>query len=448
MGRVYGPWVRVPPPAEMAPPVNPPRRSPAATALAAASCVFGLAPGVARAFDPFSDAEVPPHFVLRDGAGPDALALALKGELAVRFHDLEGEGGPGHDSNTDTRTIGTRSPFVELSGFTLAPRLTLTPGFNVNTQLRFTPDDARVAATWLDGRFVTGPVDHHVEVGYRPPFATRDPHAIREPLAATVWWSAPEMHATWAVGQRFGPGDALGYTAGLSVAMGRPLGFAPVQASHAQRGTINVLAYDEGRVYSGNAPMYGARARFTAWDAALEVFGFTGELAAEAGTDELRASLAGYPSRPGSATDRTSRWYGARLSYDAFGVHALVEGVAGADGVLRRSAADAEVSYRLRLHDGRWFAALVPFVRYDLYRIADSTDVHAGQSLRSPSLSQAATWDFTVLTAGLGTPVFRELLELRVEYDHITEDNAVPTLDIPGAAFRNDELRAELRLRF
>ncbi len=426
-------------------PVNPLRPAPA---LWLALVTLAIGPRPAVAWDPFSDAEVPPHFVLRDGTGPDALTLALKGELRVSFHDLEGEGGPGKDSNTDTRTIGTRSPFVELSGFTLAPRLTLTPGFDVNTQLRFTPDDARVAATWLDGRFDTGPVDHHVEVGYRPPFATRDPQAIREPLAATIWWSAPEMHAAWEVGQRFGPEGALAYVAGLSVAMGRPLGFAPVQASHAQRGTINVLAYDEGRIYSGNAPMYGARARFSAWDTALEVFGFLGELAAEAGTDELRASLAGYPSRPGSATDRTSHWYGARLTFDAFGVHALVEGVAGAEGVLRRQAADAEVAYRWGLHSGRWFAAVRPFLRYDLYRIAESTVVHAGQTLRSPSLSQAPTWDWTVVTAGLGTPVFRELLELRVEYDHITENNAVPTLDIPGAAFRNDELRAELRLRF
>lgn len=406
------------------------------------TALLAAAPRPARAWDPFNDARVPPHFELHDGE----LRLALKGELAMSVHDLEGEGGPGKDSVTDTRTIGTRSPYVELSGFTLAPRLTLAPGLAVNTQLAFGPTDARVAASWLDAGFETGPVGHHVEAGFRPPFANRDPRATREPLAGTVYWSAPEMHLAWEAGQTFE--QTWGWSAGLSVGVLRPLGFAPVQASRAQRGTINVLAYDPGRVYSGNGPTYGARARVTAWGAYLEAFGFVGELAREAGTDELRASLAGYGAQPGAEDDRTARWFGGRLGYEGHGLHALVEGVAGEEGVLQRRIGDAQISYRLALLDGPWWRAIEPLVRYDLLRIRDSEEAHGGTALRSPSLSQAATWDWTVLTAGLSAEVFRELLLVRLEYDHITEENDVPALGIAGTDFRNDELRAELLLRF
>lgn len=413
--------------------------------------LVALLPASALAWDPFDDTQQPPHFELVDGE----LRLALKGELSLAFHDLEGEGGPGHDSNTDTRTIGTRSPYVELSGFTLVPRLTLTPGLAVNTQLRFTPDDTRVAATWFDAQVEAGGLDHHVEVGFRPPFAARDPHATREPLAATAWWSAPEMHVVYEAGVRFGPergdgmGDALGASAGLSAGFGRPLGFAPVQASRAQRGTINVLAYDAGRVFSGNAPVYGARARFSAWGAYVEAFGFLGELADESGTDQLRASLAGYASVPGGGQgNHTSRWGGGRLGYDDGRAHAVVEGVYGAEGALRRYATDAELAWRFVLHDGAWFTAVEPIARVDAYRILDSTRVHGGQALRSPALSQAATWDWTVYTAGVAVPVFRDLLLLRAEYDVIAEANDVPALGYDGLDFKNDELRIELRLRF
>lgn len=417
----------------------------------ALAAVPALAAGPAWAWDPFDDTGAPAHFELSDGE----LRLALKGELSLAFHNLEGAGGPGRDSQTDTRTIGTRSPYVELSGFTLAPRLTLTPGLAVNTQLRFTPESAQVAATWFDAQAQTGPFDHHVEVGFRPPFASRDPHAIREPLAATAFWSAAEMHVVYEAGQRFGagtePGEVggFGWSAGLSAAMGRPLGFAPVQASHAQRGTINVLAYDSGRVYSGNAPMYGARGRFEAWGAYAELFGFRGELADESGTDQLRASLAGYAALPdGEQSNHTSFWGGGRTGYDRHGVHAVLEGVYGAEGALRRWAADAELAWRFELNDGRYFTAVEPLLRADLYRIPDSTAVREGEALRSPALSQAATWDWTVYTVGLSVPVFRDLLVLRAEYDFIREANDVPALNVAGLNFRNDEFRAELRLRF
>jgi hypothetical protein len=430
--------VRVPSPAGIGPRLNLfVRVLPALPAL--------LLAGTARAWDPFDDAESPSHFELVDGD----MKLALKGELSLTFHDLEGEGGPGNDSNTDTRTIGTRSPFIELSGFTLAPRLTLTPGLSVNTELRFTPEDAQVAATWFDGRAETGDFEHHVEIGFRPPLANRDPHATREPLAATAWWSAPEMHAAYEAGQKFGEDDDFAWSAGVSAAMGRPLGFAPVQASHAQRGTINLLAYDAGRVYSGNAPMYGARARFQAFGAYVEAFGFLGELADESGTDQLRASLAGYPSLPdGEQSNHTSRWGGGRVGYDGHGAHVVVEGVYGAEGALAplrrgRRAGLAFRPARRRLVHGR-----------RAHRAGGRVS-HPGQhpgprrpSAAFPALSQAATWDWTLYTAGVAVPVFRDLLRLRLEYDVVTEANDVPALNESGLDFRNDELRAELRLRF
>ena len=60
-------------------------------------------------------------------------------------------------------------------------------------------------------------------------------------------------------------------------------------------------------------PDLWGRARCSVSGAFLEAFGFLGELANEAGTDELRASLAGYPSLPHAKTDRTARWGGAAI---------------------------------------------------------------------------------------------------------------------------------------
>ena len=79
-------------------------------------------PTAAATPDDFADHLAAPHFSWETSEG---LELVLKGQARLSLRDIEGRGGPGFDSITDTRTIGTRSPTAGLDDATLATRLSL-----------------------------------------------------------------------------------------------------------------------------------------------------------------------------------------------------------------------------------------------------------------------------------------------------------------------------------
>jgi hypothetical protein len=399
----------------------------------------------ARAYDEFDDRTSDANFVLHAGDS----SLTLKGELEVELHDLEGKGGPGHDSPTDTRTIGTRSPFVEIDQFWLAPRLQLGPYFAVYAVLEFEAAASRVGAAWCDVR-VRAPDDvaHHLEVGYNAPFIKLDRRSERYPLIGTIYWREPEMHAaydlSWASGE-------LRLQGGLSVAMTRPLGFSAVQESSAQRGTVNVLAYRPGRVYSGTTATYGAKLFASYAGVFAEAFAMSGRLADEAGTDELRLGFANYQFMPGEPRKaRAARFAGGRVGYEGFGVHAWAEAIASQEGLLERRGGYAQLSYELVLRpDADLFHTIEPLLRYETYRLRDGTRVQPnGIALRSPALSEAPTWDFEVVTAAVKLSAYRRLVSLRLEYYWVAEHNGVRALGIPATPFKNDELLAQVEVRF
>jgi len=408
------------------------------------------APPDARAsFDEFSDSHSPKHLELR----AQDLTLTIKGEVEVELHDLEGEGGAGHDSPTDTRTIGTRSPFVEIDTFWLALRVGLSEGVQVNSVLEFSQRAAGVGAVWADYR-AAGPcwLDHHIELGYHTPLVTLDRRTERYPLLGTAYWRQPELHLVWEA--RAALGDASAVELGASVAMMRPLELAPVQDSTSRPGTINLLSYGRARTHSGNGPVTGGRLRLLSHGAWAEVFGFVGALAAEAGTDFLRSAYAGYADLPGYSAESGAHsdfhWYGGRLGYERFGVVALAEGIASREGLLRRWGVWGQLSYSVRLREAdRPFHTLEPLARHEVYRVRGAGDVQAaGRALRSTAPIYAAAWDYDVTTLALICQVHRDLVRLRVEYSFIEEGNGVPDLGLPDAPFRNDELLVQAELRF
>lgn len=423
-------------------------------ALVYVACGFGLSMlgvGWAQAFDEFGDDRAPCNFVLGSGERQ----LFFKGQLKLALHDLEGKGGPGYDSITDFRTIGTRSPFVEVEAFRLALRLQILPGLNVNSEIEFAPAPTEVLGAWFDW-VGAGPLGlwQHVEAGRHTPFVTIDRRTARYPLAATIYWREPEMHLTYEV--ETPRAASFGARFGVSAAMARPLGFAGVQESAAQRGSINVLVYDAERVYSGVGPMWGAKLGLRALALELEAFGFVGRLADEGGVDELESNFDNYKDLYGvdasgaAVRDRRLMWGGGRVTLTLAGVHALLEGIASREGRLARATAYGELSYRLvRDASAPTLSRFEPLVRYEVYRLRHSDDVHAGdRALRSPAPSQSVTWDFTVTTVALISELYRDLLELRLEYYLIHEDNGVGALGIPTAQFRNNEFLAQLELRF
>lgn len=429
---------------------NPPSFPCTALALAsfvAATLVVG-APARA-AFDEFADRYSPRHFELQ----ARFLTLAIKGEIELELHDLEGSGGPGYDSPTDTRTIGTRSPTVEIDSFWLATRLGLGGSLGVNSVLEFTTSGARVGAVWLDfAAAAPAWLAHHVEVGYHTPIVKIDRRTERYPLIATSYWRQPELHVAYEA--TFALAADIRLDAGVSLAMMRPLEFAGVQESTSQAGTINVLAYGPARSFSGNGPVGGGRLRVTAYGAFVEGFGFLGELAAEAGTDSLRSGFPNYRELPGYATEDARSgdfwWVGGRLGYEGHGVFALAEGIASREDLITRWGLYGQGSYRFVLsEEWDWLRAVEPLVRYEILRIDGAADVHeSGRALRSTAVINAVSWDWDVLTLALIAEVYRDVVRVRVEYYFIWETNGVPALGIADESFRNDELLVQVEVRF
>lgn len=415
------------------------------------SCLIAtvaMAAGPAAAFDEFSEQRSPTHFMLR----AKDLTLALKGELELELHDIEGRGGPGHDSPTDTKTLGTRSPFVEIDSLWLALRVGIGPYVGAFSVLEFRPDGAGVQAVWADARW-TGPawLEHHAEAGYHTPIVTVDRRTERYPLVATAFWREPELHLAYEARLRLAPDVHLDL--GASLAMMRPLDLAGVQDSRSQAGTINVLGLGPAKTLSGNGPVGGGRLGLDVYGAFLEGFAFAGRLAAEGGTDVLRSAFPNYRHLDGYLEGDAYGdfvWAGGRAGYRGHGVHAWVEGIWARADLLDRWGAYAQASWRIPLPvAGGWLPAIEPLVRVETLRIVDGADVQAsGHALRSTAPANAASWDHDALTLALIAEVYRDLFRVRVEYSFLREHNGVPGLGVGDVPFRNDELVVQLELRF
>src|SRR5687767_4349422 len=98
-----------------------------------------------RAAD-LAEAPRPARFTLVSGQR----SLGLAGELELELHDIQGRGGVGHDSPSDTRTLGTRSPFMEIDALHLALSLGLDDGLGATALLALHPAGAYLAAAWIE----------------------------------------------------------------------------------------------------------------------------------------------------------------------------------------------------------------------------------------------------------------------------------------------------------
>ncbi len=408
---------------------------------------LALGSSPALAFDEFADHYSPTNFILRS----KLMTLVLKGELEFEFHDLEGAGGPGHDSPTDTKTIGTRSPFVEIDSFWLAMRMGFSPSLALFSVLDYRSDSARVGAAWIDFRPpANGRMHHHFEAGYHTPLIKLDRRTERYPLIGTAYWRQPELHLAYEGAFKFSESTAI--EAGLSLAMMRPLTLQGVQESTSQVGTINILSCGPASVYSGNSPVGGAYLKARLAGLFLEGFGFWGQLSNEAGTDVLRSAFPNYRYLPAYNEGEADQfyWYGARLGLDRGGLHLLVEGIASQEGLLTRAGGYAQASFSFPLPMSRiWFHHIEPLVRLETFRIMDSATVHGNDTtLRSTAPANAASWDWDVATLALIMRAYRDLVTLRIEYYLIREQNGIPDLGIEDEPLRNNELMVQAEFRF
>lgn len=386
-------------------------------------------------FDPFADALAPVRFAI---TADDGLRLVLKGAAQLSWLDLEGAGGVGRESATDTVTIGTRSGHVRLDRARLALRLHGPDGLALLTELEFTGERARARAAWIDGRWtLTRNTILHAELGLARPFVATDPVTRRQPLAARVWWGSSEAHLTGEVTQRIG---ALRLAIGASVALARPLGAAPINDA-SPRGSVGLLAFEATRPLSGAGPVFGGRIAAALGSIRLEGFGFAGRLGAEGGIDALRNRLEGFRDLPGYVAADPRRqdprlwWGGARATYRRGAFDLRAEAVWGRESLIRRAVYLAQAVGELPLADGIWLPAGALIVRIEAYRLA-----HADR-LRRVAPSQALSWDWDVLTAAVRLQLYRDLLWLRAEHSLLREARG-------GPRFPNDETTAQLELRF
>lgn len=400
-------------------------------------------------WDAFEERRFPTRFEL---VGKDGLRLVLKGRGELSLRDIEGAGGDGRDSATDTVTLGTRSPTVRLDRVQLALRLETDAGLAFYSELNFDDRAARARGAWFDWHGALAGLDAHVEAGLNVPFVAVNDRTRREPLTSRVYWGRREVHLTAEVGRRHG---ALRWQLGLSAAVMRPLGTAPVNDATRQ-GTLSLLVASDAEPFGGNAPVFGARLALGYGGLHLEGFGFAGQLGAERGYEELRARIANYSLLPdfNRADPRDQRdtfwWAGGRLTAERWGLALVLEAIESEESLLRRRAGYAQLGYVWDPRPGaRWLATVEPHARAEYYRIVDADlALTGGRALRAVDPSQALTWDWNVITVGLTVQLYRDLIRLHLEHSFISEHNDAPAVGQRQRSVRNDENVAQVELRF
>ena len=414
--------------------------------LLALLIVLLMIPESAYAFDEFGEELAPTRFELTI----DDLALQIKGRGRIGLHDLQGQGGPEFDSKTDTQTIGTRSPFVELDSFDLAFRFHWDQMLWINASADFTASGAYLSSIYFEyDDELPYNFSQAFEVGYQTSVVATHRHTTRYPLIAAMYWKNPEFHIAYAVSQRFTPETKLTLYADLS--MMRPLKSEPLHNSPTYRGTYSLISYGSARSFSGNMPAGTLRLQFTTYGFLLEGFGFLGELSTQSGIDTLVSDIPYYRQMPGYLPDKASGkawWAGGRIGYDGYGVHFLAEAIYSQEDLLDRFGWYAQASYTYP-RESQWFNRFELLFRYEqIYLLNSDIPLNASNALRSPDIINAITWNYDIATIALHANIFRDFVSIRLEYAFIMEENGVDALGIDSVSVDNNELLLQLEARF
>jgi len=374
----------------------------------------------------------------------DGSSIVIKGLSQFSLRDIEGRGGPGYDSITDTRTVGTRSPSVGLDVSMLAVNLALRGGWEWNMQLGFSQSAAWTDAAWLEWTGGSEKLDVSFEAGHQHTIVARHEWGSRRSLGSRVYWGSPEEHLVGEVSTEIG---ALRVTSAASLAMMRPLGSSTLNDGGDQTGTLAVLSYDDARIFSGNTPVIGGLLMAGLGPAEFTLFGFKGGLAEQGGINELFNRMANYSSLPGDTSSNSFNWWGGRLDLDGDHGQIVSEIVYSNEGLLSRRLLQSEA--RARIKSINVLESIEPWVRYEELTILGGDEmVENGLPFRSVATSQAITWDWTVYTAGLSIWWRNRWVALHVEYAAILEENGAEELSVTNEPIANNEMTMQLELRF
>ena len=414
-----------------------------------AACLLGAACGYAMpaaAFDEFDTVHAPPRFTL---SGED-LTLEIKGRARLGLHDLQGEGGPGYDSPTDTATIGTRSPFVELDSFELAFRLNWQELLWLNTNVAFTTDGASLGAIYFEYKQELETwFSHGAEIGYQNSIVATHRHTVRYPLIATQYWKNPEYHAVY--GARFEPGENTAIVLYAALSMMRPLKSEPIHGSATYAGALKTLSYGAAKAFSGNSVAGTALLRFSTHGFTAEGFGHVGQIATKNGINTLIADFPYYRALAGFDPEANTSlvwWAGGRLAYDGYGVHLMAEAIASKEQHLERAGMYVQASYTYK-RDANYFNTFEILGRYEQTWLLDADKpIDAAHALRTPEINNAISWDHRIVTLAARLNIIGDILSLRLEYSFFMEENGIPDLGIATVPFDDNELLLQIEARY
>lgn len=416
--------------------------------LIAAECLLFLClpQKNAVAFDEFDTEHAPPRFTLNY----KDFTLEIKGRARIGLHDLQGEGGPEFDSPTDTATIGTRSPFVELDSFELAFRLNWRELFWINANVDFQTDNTALSAIYFEYKQVLEAwFSHGAELGYQNSIIATHRHTVRYPLIAINYWKNPEYHAAY--GARFDFSDEMSLALYASLSMTRPLKSEPIHGSSTYAGSLKTLSYGSAKAFSGNSAAGSALIRFSAYGMMLEGFGFIGKIPTKNGINSLVSDFPYYRALPEFNAEKNESlvwWAGGRIAYDGYGFHAMAEAIASQEQLIKRAGMYAQTSYTYE-RDSSYFNTFEFLVRYEQTWLFDSTNlIDSMHAFRSPELNNAITWDHKIITLAARINLIEDILSMRVEYNFFLEENGVPNLDIANENFDDNELLIQLEARY
>ena len=397
-------------------------------------------------YDEFSDVYFPNRIVIEG----DDFYLHLKGRMQIGLHDLEGKGGPGYDSITDTQTVGTRSPFVALDAFDLAFRVSWHDVFQFKSVVSFSTSTA-----WLDSilfsysAFIGENYHHTAEAGYGASIVAIQRDSSRYPLVGSKFWRHREFHAAYL--GRLGLGSASNLKFGFSLGMMRPLKALRIHDSSEYRGTFSVMGYGDAEVFSGNSVSGTILAGVDVFGVFAEFFGFLGRLSTQAGIDRLVSDFMYYRYLPKFNPDTKggpAYWAGGRLGYEGYGLRVFGEFIYSVTDLIREYGWYLQGSY-VRDFGGRFFSDAKVYFRYEQSRIFGSEDlIRGGYSLRSPESANAISWDYDIATVGIVSDIYRDFVSIRLEYSFIQEMNGVSSRHIAAKAVDNNELLLQLEASF
>lgn len=415
--------------------------------LAAFFCLFfGVHPKTAQAFDEFDTEHAPPKFSLNY----KDLTLEIKGRARIGLHDLQGEGGPEYDSPTDTATIGTRSPFVELDSFELAFRLNWKELLWINANVTFLTDTTALSAIYFEYKQQHETwFSHGAELGYQNSIVATHRHTVRYPLIATNYWKNPEYHAAY--GAHFDLADDISLVIYASLSMTRPLLSEPIHGSPTYKGSLKTLSYGSAKSFSGNSAAGTGMIRFNAYGFSIEGFGHIGKLTTKYGLNTLISDFPYYRSLPGyedTENESTSWWAGGRIAYNGYGVHVMAEAIASKEQLIKRVGMYVQASYT---HHWDWdyLNELEILARYEqtwLFNAEDMLDeTHA---FRTPEVNNAISWDHQIITLSARLNILEDIIAIRCEYSFFLEKNGLKKLGIADESFDDNELLIQLEARY